>query len=273
MQNVAKGADSGPTEVAPGIAAIGRGPGIRRYAVSSCPPEAVVPLLRIDRLSRRSSACSTRAAVEALTDRLIPPNPDSGRQRHGLLDVQRSAARRRPRPPRWQRSAQDRLQTMDNQAKTIQTKPASANKGIAMKRIPLATLAAASVSFSAFTLTSALAQSDQQSSSLHNNLAGMKAGVGLRSEQEPLWNAFQSAVEGVFRSHTPGNQAQGAAERRVISAAGRPLYDSLDDTQKSNFASVGGSAQSKAPSMWWVCYGGNAGCDFMPAGWDSAQNP
>ena len=142
-----------------------------------------------------------------------------------------------------------------------------------MKRIPLATLAAAAVSFSAFTLTSAVAQSDQQSNNLHNNLAGMKAGVGLRSEQEPLWNAFQSAVEGVFRSHTSGNQAQSAAERRVISAAGRPLYDSLDDTQKSNFASVGGSAQSKAPSMSWVCYGGSAGCDFMPAGWDNAQNP
>jgi hypothetical protein len=140
-----------------------------------------------------------------------------------------------------------------------------------MKRIPLGTLAVAAVSFSAFTLTSAVAQSDQQLNNLHDNLAGMKAGAGLRPEQEPLWNAFQSAVEGVFRSHTPGNQAQGAAERRVISAAARPLYDSLDDTQKSNFASVGGSAQSKTPSVSWVCYGGAAGCDFAPAGWDGAN--
>ena len=139
-----------------------------------------------------------------------------------------------------------------------------------MKRVPLATLAAA-VSFSAFTLTSAVAQSDQPSNDLHNNLSGMKAGVGLRPEQEPLWNAFQSAVEGVFQSHTPGNQAQSAAERRVISAAGRPLYDSLDDTQKSNFASTGASAQSKTPSVSWVCYGGAAGCDFAPAGWDGAN--
>jgi hypothetical protein len=140
-----------------------------------------------------------------------------------------------------------------------------------MKRIPLGTLAAAVVSFSAFTLTSAVAQSDQQLNNLHNNLGSMKAGAGLRPEQEPLWNAFQSAVEGVFRSHTPGNQAQGAAERRVISAAARPLYDSLDDTQKSNFASVGGGAQPKAPSVSWVCYGGAAGCDFAPAGWDGAD--
>jgi hypothetical protein len=143
-----------------------------------------------------------------------------------------------------------------------------------MKRIPLGTFAAAAVSFSAFTLTSAVAQSDQQMNNLHHNLAGMKAGIGLRSEQEPLWNAFQSAVEGVFRSHTPGNQVQSAAERRVISAAGRPLYDSLDDTQKSKFASMGGSAaQSKTPSMSWICSGATAGCDFMPAGWDNAQNP
>jgi hypothetical protein len=160
---------------------------------------------------------------------------------------------------------------MDNQAKTIQQTPRSTtNKDIAMKRIPLGTLAAA-LSFSAFTLTPAVAQSDQQMNNLHNNLAGMKAGVGLRSEQEPLWDAFQSAVEGVFRSHAPGNQAQGAAERRVISAASRPLYDSLDDTQKSKFATMGGSSQPKAPGVSWVCYGGSAGCDFAPAGWDGAD--
>jgi hypothetical protein len=140
-----------------------------------------------------------------------------------------------------------------------------------MKRFFLGPLVAAAISFSAFTLSSAVAQSDQQQNNLHNNLAGMKAGVGLRSEQEPLWNAFQSAVEGVFRSHTPGSQAQSAAERRVISAAAKPLYDSLDDTQKSSFASMGRSAQSKAPSVSWVCYGGTAGCDFAPAGWDGAD--
>jgi hypothetical protein len=140
-----------------------------------------------------------------------------------------------------------------------------------MKRIPLGTLAAAAIYVSAFALTPAVAQSDQHMNNLHNNLTGMKAGVGLRSEQEPLWNAFQSAVEGVFRSHTPGDQAQSAAERRVISAAARPLYESFDDTQKSNFATVGGSAQPKTPSVSWVCYGGSAGCDFAPAGWDGAD--
>jgi hypothetical protein len=140
-----------------------------------------------------------------------------------------------------------------------------------MKRILLGPLAAAAVSFSALTLTSAVAQSDQQRNNLHNNLAAMKAGVGLRSEQEPLWNAFQSAVEGIFGSHASGNQAQSAAERRVISAAARPLYDSLDDTQKSNFALVGRNAQSKAPSVSWVCYGGSAGCDFAPAGRDGTN--
>jgi hypothetical protein len=140
-----------------------------------------------------------------------------------------------------------------------------------MKRIPYLGKFAAAVSCSVLTLTSAVAQSDQPLNNLHNNLVGMKAGVGLRSEQEPLWNAFQSAVEGVFRAHTPGNQAQSAAERRVISAAGRPLYESLDDRQKSNFASVGGSAKPNSPSVSWVCYGGTAGCDFAPAGWDGTD--
>jgi hypothetical protein len=140
-----------------------------------------------------------------------------------------------------------------------------------MKRIPLGTLAAAAIYVSAFALIPAVAQSDRHMNNLHNNLTGMKAGVGLRSEQEPLWNAFQSAIEGVFRSHTPGDQAQSAAERRVISAAARPLYESLDDRQKGNFATVGGSAQPKTPSVSWVCYGGSAGCDFAPAGWDGAD--
>src|SRR5271155_2439750 len=45
--------------------------------IASCPPEAVVPLLRIDRISRRRSASSTGAAVEALMDRLIPPDPNT----------------------------------------------------------------------------------------------------------------------------------------------------------------------------------------------------
>jgi hypothetical protein len=59
-----------------------------------------------------------------------------------------------------------------------------------MKRILLGTLAAASVSFAAFALVSASAQSDQQWNTLHANLAGMKTGVGVKAEQEPLWGAF-----------------------------------------------------------------------------------
>ena len=94
-----------------------------------------------------------------------------------------------------------------------------------MKRIPLGTLAAAAVSFSAFTLTSAVAQSDQQmENNLHHNLAGMKAGVGLRSEQEPLWNAFQSPpskaffdrIRRVTRLKAPPNAAVDFCRRETI---------------------------------------------------------
>jgi hypothetical protein len=63
-------------------------------------------------------------------------------------------------------------------------------------------------------------------------------------------------------------EAQGAAERKTISGAARPFWDSLDDTQKRNFESVGRNTQSRGPSVSWVCYGGSAGCDFAPAGWD-----
>jgi hypothetical protein len=159
---------------------------------------------------------------------------------------------------------------------------ADTNKGITMKRIRLGPLAGAALCFSAFTSSSAAAQSDEQWSTLHSNLASMKTGVGVRAEQEPLWNTFQSAVENVFQSHTmarqkpmsaAGRETQAIVERRMISDAARPLYDSLDDTQKRNFESLGRSAQSKGPSVSWVCYGGSAGCDFAPAGWDGANIP
>jgi Gluconate 2-dehydrogenase subunit 3 len=69
------------------------------------------------------------AAVEALMDRLIPPDPDTpggkdtgcavfiDRQLAGALAAALAAL------------GQYRLQAMDNQAKTIQTKRASANAG------------------------------------------------------------------------------------------------------------------------------------------------
>lgn len=175
-----------------------------------------------------------------------------------------------------------------------------------MKRILLGTLAAAAVSFSTFTLTSAATQSDKQpppeermqhwaaarQKMLHAKLDGMKAGLGLTADQETLWIPFVSALDGVFKSRTETMQktmkareggervspvdrmAQGAAELKTISDAARPLYDNLDDTQKRNFELLGRGLvmaeprpQSDLPSVEWDYRGGNAGYSWEPYDW------
>jgi hypothetical protein len=157
-----------------------------------------------------------------------------------------------------------------------------------MKRILVGTLAAAAVSFSLFTLTSAAAQSGQQWAAdretvLHSRLVGMKDGLALRHEQEPLWGAFQSAVEGSFKSHADAVQggqrmspvdrvARGADERRRISEAVKPLYDSFDDAQKHNFELLGRDNAMREPAprssgAQWEFQGGGQGYSWEPAGW------
>jgi peptidoglycan hydrolase CwlO-like protein len=86
-----------------------------------------------------------------------------------------------------------------------------------MKRTLLAALAAltVSVSASAFALTVAAAESDQQPSRagrmqqwaadretmLDAKLAGMKAGLQLTADQEKLWPPFESAVKDAAKAH------------------------------------------------------------------------
>ena len=158
-----------------------------------------------------------------------------------------------------------------------------------MKRLLFGTLAAAAVvSLSPVALTSAVAQSTQQSAAdretlLHSKLAGMKAGLALKPEQESLWSGFQSAVEGAFKSHTEGPEptspvdrvARGAAERATIAQAAKPLYDSFDDTQKRNFELLSWNKgmrqerpQSNAGGPEWDFHSGGAGYSWEPSGWD-----
>ena len=157
-----------------------------------------------------------------------------------------------------------------------------------MKRFLFGTLAAAAVSFSPVALTSPAAQSTQQSAAdretlLHAKLAGMKAGLALKPEQESLWSGFQSAVEGTFKSHTEGappsspvdRVARGAAERATIAQAAKPLYDSFDDTQKRNFELLSWNKgmrqerpQSNAGGSEWDFHSGGAGYSWEPSGWD-----
>jgi hypothetical protein len=147
-----------------------------------------------------------------------------------------------------------------------------------MKRILLGTLAAAAVS--AFALTAASAQSDQpakptmtermqhwsadRETLLDAKLAGVKAALGLTTDQEKLWGPFESAVKDASKARMDAMQkmmqtrdqdqhmspvdrleaiadrlSQGAADVKKIADATKPLYDSLDASQKGKFAMLG----------------------------------
>jgi hypothetical protein len=146
-----------------------------------------------------------------------------------------------------------------------------------MKRTILGALAALAVSASAFALTAA-AEGDQHPSPadrmerwaadretiLDAKLAGMKAGLQLTLDQEKLWGAFESSVKDAVKARTDAMQqvmqarehgehmspidrldvmaerlSQGATDIKKIAAAARPLYASLDDSQKHKFGMLG----------------------------------
>jgi zinc resistance-associated protein len=151
-----------------------------------------------------------------------------------------------------------------------------------MKRALLATLAAAVLS------ASAVAQSDQQpqppaqsdqkpaalsdqkptydekvqhwaEAALDSQLKNMKAGLGLKADQEADWASFEAAVrdgakarvlalqkeQGSNLSPMDRNLAkadrigQGQANLAKIVDAARPLYASLDNTHKQKFITLG----------------------------------
>jgi LTXXQ motif family protein len=149
---------------------------------------------------------------------------------------------------------------------------------MAMKRTLLGALAALALSTSGFALTAATAQSDQQPSHaermqhwaadretlLDAKLAGMKAGLGLNADQEKLWGPFESAVKDAAKARMEAMQqmmqtrmqgerlspvdrldaladrlTQGAADIKKVADAAKPLYASLDASQKEKFALLG----------------------------------
>ena len=99
---------------------------------------------------------------------------------------------------------------------------------------------------------------------LDAKLAGMKAGLGLTGAQEKLWSPFESAVKDaaksrmdamgeMMRMHSQGERmspvdhleamadrlSQGATNVKKIAEAAKPLYDSLDESQKHKFGMLG----------------------------------
>ena len=92
-------------------------------------------------------------------------------------------------------------------------------------------------------------------------LAGMKAGLGLTTDQEKLWSPFESAVKDadksrmdamgqMMRMHAQGERmspvdrleamsdrlSQGATNVKKIADAAKPLYDSLDNHRSTSLA-------------------------------------
>ena len=97
---------------------------------------------------------------------------------------------------------------------------------------------------------------------LDAKLAGMKAGLKLNADQEKLWGPFQAAVENAQKSRLAAMQdwsatrnesespidrldavadrlSRAAANVKAVADAAKPLYASLDETQKHEFATLG----------------------------------
>ena len=144
-----------------------------------------------------------------------------------------------------------------------------------MKRTIVAALVAGSLSAPTFALA---AEGDQHASRaermqhwaadretmLDAKLAGMKAGLGLTTDQEKLWGPFESAVRDadksrmdamgqMMRMRAQGERmspvdrleamsdrlSQGATNVKKIADAAKPLYESLDESQKHKFGMLG----------------------------------
>jgi LTXXQ motif family protein len=155
-----------------------------------------------------------------------------------------------------------------------------------MKRILLCALTAVAFSVSSFALTAdvAVAAGDQSTEAARKErmqqwaadygtmmdarLGGMKAALKLTPEQNPLWEAFENAVRGGAKSRmddmrqmmenrdrtsslermdaTASHMARRADELKKISEAAKPLYGTLDDTQKHKFELLGGEIMMAA---------------------------
>ena len=143
-----------------------------------------------------------------------------------------------------------------------------------LKRTTIAALAAFGVSVFALAPIAASAQNAEpsrigqwradQETLLDAKLAGMKAGLQLTPDQEKLWAPFESAVKDADKSRldamgqmiqarrqgeriSPVDRLEAMADRlsgaatniKTIADAAKPLYASLDDSQKLKFAVLG----------------------------------
>lgn len=116
-------------------------------------------------------------------------------------------------------------------------------------------------------------------------LGGMKAGLKLTSDQEKLWDPFETAVRDVAKAQLEnarrmresqermspvdrmeamaGNLIQNAAQLQAIAKACKPMYASLDDRQKRAFALLGRELLMTPRRD----IGGDAGFSWEPENW------
>jgi hypothetical protein len=144
-----------------------------------------------------------------------------------------------------------------------------------MRKLLLASVALAGLAGSTFALNAFAAPGDaptapdsarmqrmieNQSVMLDAHLAGMKAGLKLTAEQDKNWPAFESAIRDAAKARIESRRQMGehngngerpspiahldrmsehlqkmSAELKMVADAGKPLYDSLDDSQKRHF--------------------------------------
>jgi hypothetical protein len=176
-----------------------------------------------------------------------------------------------------------------------------------MKSILLCALTAVAVSVSSFALPAAAA-GNQSAEAAHKErmqhwaadheammdarCGGMKTALKLTPEQNPLWEAFENAVRGGAKSRTDdtrqimenrermssvermaataGHMARRADELKKIAEAAKPLYGSLDDTQKRKFELLSGEMMMAASGPMWEELGEDAGGAWAPGHWDNA---
>jgi hypothetical protein len=175
-----------------------------------------------------------------------------------------------------------------------------------MKRTLLCALTAVALSFSSFALSPAIAAGDQSAEAVHKErmqhwaadheammdarLGGMKAALKLTPDQIPLWEAFENAVRGGAKAAMDDmdemmengehvsptdrmdamarHMARRADDLKTISQAAKPLYGSLDDTQKHKFELLGRHMMMAGSGPMWEDEGGDAGGSWVPRHWD-----
>jgi hypothetical protein len=171
-----------------------------------------------------------------------------------------------------------------------------------MKRTLLCALTAVTFAVSSFGLTAALAAGDEAARTeriqhwaadheamMDAGLAGMKAGLKLTPDQNPLWEAFENAVRGAGKARMADmrqmmenrgrmsptermdamadHMARRAAELKTIAQAAKPFYGSLDDSQKRRFGLLGRQMLMAEGGPMWEELGGEAGGTWVPEHW------